>query len=141
VGLFSSDDEDDETAKPDAAPAAAEPKQMSNDDMIAAALISLAPGLVGGMMGGKRGALAGVGAGTKAAADMAGHMAKKNDEDEAIVKKSAADSLNRKNDLLDFEEKEQARKGGAPPCKREGSSPAKPVHFRSPSIAPKRPKN
>jgi hypothetical protein len=99
MGLFSSDDEDDETPKPaDAAPAA-EPKQMSNDDMIAAALISLAPGLVGGLLGGKRGAYAGAAAGTGAA----GHMLQ-NQAD--IETKAAADAAIRKKDMDAFEKKE-----------------------------------
>lgn len=61
-------EEEDETLEDEEEDAAPAPKAgMSNSDMIGAALIALAPALLGGAMGGKQGALAGAAAGTGAA--------------------------------------------------------------------------
>jgi hypothetical protein len=75
-----------------------EKPQMSNDDMIAAAIVSLAPALLGGLMGGKQGALAGGAAGAGAV----GSALTKQAETDA---KAAADKKNRQLELEEYEKK------------------------------------
>lgn len=89
-------DIDDEEETP-AAPAA-KPAGMSTEDMIGAALVALAPALLGGAMGGKQGALAGASAGSGAA----GGALKAIGDDQ---KAAAAAKAKREQGFADFKEK------------------------------------
>lgn len=70
-------------------------RQMSNDEMIAMAIMSLATPLLGGMMGGKHGAQAGAVAGLKGAGMVAQNVVDENkqveEEDRAFKRREAAE--------------------------------------------------
>lgn len=79
----------------------AESKQMSNEDMIALALIGLAPALVGSLSGGKTSALGGAAIGADAAAGVFKHKAGEEADAKRAQKAAEAAEAKRRQGIMD----------------------------------------